>query len=443
MVASCRKLHESLADMRHPRQLITQGNHLALIQIGQVVTGLAGQMVLLARWSPHAQTDLFFLVSSVPWLVSAGLLVGSLELAIPAIYHRVLASQGPAATRQWLAQLHRFALAISGLAALISALIVALWANHAGSSRTMAGWMGLALGVQVIPVTLSSIWRGALTAQHHLVQVQWVGWAGSALTALGYAIIPGSPGWALPLTTLGAVSGMAWITHHFYRRMLRALPPISAQFDQRAEHRQLLRTLVALSVTAGLFHLQATLERAMLQPLPTGTVTALVVASRGWDACTKVTIAASILPVYPQWADHHARGQYASVRSLLAWSLRRTGLLSLASAGIIGLAIWLLGFWLVSRIDWHAGQQTAEMALALLPRFIVLTSIQPLVMKHYAAGTPWYPVLGSATGIGCLALGSFWLVPRWELAGFAIATTISLIPGWLILGWFEWGYGKR
>ncbi len=431
------------ADMRHPRQLIAQGNHLALIQIGQVITGLAGQMILLARWSPHAQTDLFLLVSSVPWLVSAGLLVGSLELAIPAIYHRVLASQGPAATRQWLAQLHRFALVIGGLAALISTLIVALWASHVGSAPIMAGWMGLALGIQVIPVTLSSIWRGALTAQQHLAQVQWVGWAGSALTALGYAIIPGSPGWALPLTTLGAVSGMAWIAHHFYRHMLRALPPIPDQFDHRTEHRQLLRALVALSATAGLFHLQTTLERALLQPLLTGTVTALVVANRGWDACTKVIVAASVLPVYPQWADHHAREQYVHVRSLLAWSLRRTGLLSLASAGIIGLATWQLGFWLVSRLDWHAGQQTVEMALMLLPRFILLSSIQPLVMKHYAVGTPWYPVLGSALGIGCLALGSLWLVPRWELAGFALATTLSVIPGWLILGWFEWSYRNR
>lgn len=422
-----------------------RGNKLALLQLGQVTAGLLGQVILLARWSPHAQTDLFLLVSSIPWLVSAGLLVGSLELAIPALYHRILAHNEPTAIRYWLAMIYRVSLSASSMAVLISMVIIAYWVTHTGYSITLALWMGIALSIQVIPATLGSIWRGVLVAQDQLAHVQIVLGTGSVLTVLGYGLIPGPPGWGLPLVTIGAASSMAFAACWFYRKLqqLPAAQSAPPNFAQWTELKQLIRMLAALSVAAGLFHLQVTLERAAIRPVATGAVAALTVANRGWAACTKVIVAASVLPAYPRWATYHAHRDYASAHALLAWSWQRTMLLSLAAASVIGIGAWQLGSRLAVEVGWQSGKQAVQMVLVLLPRFVLVSSIQPLVQKHYAIGTPWYPVLGSALGIGGLVWGAWLFVPRWELLGFLVATTISVIPGWLLLGWTEWMYGKR
>jgi peptidoglycan biosynthesis protein MviN/MurJ (putative lipid II flippase) len=77
------------------------------------------------------------------------------------------------------------------------------------------------------------------------------------------------------------------------------------------------------------------------------------------------------------------------------------------------------------------------MALVLLPRFVLVSGAQPLILKHYASGTPWYPVVGAALGLVVLVIGVLALVPRYDLAGFMLATTASAIPGWLVLVGYE------
>ena len=150
-----------------------------------------------------------------------------------------------------------------------------------------------------------------------------------------------------------------------------------------------------------------------------------------------VIVAAAVLPVYPRWAHYRARGQVAPMRGLLRWSLRRAAILSGLAAFVIGGAAWLIGPWLAHNLGWEAGEQAAQMALVVLPRFVLVSSAQPLILKHYASGTPWYPVIGAALGVIVLVTGVLMLMPRYDLTGFMVATTASAIPGWLVLVGYE------
>jgi peptidoglycan biosynthesis protein MviN/MurJ (putative lipid II flippase) len=279
------------------------------------------------------------------------------------------------------------------------------------------------------------------TRQYRVIPAQLTLLAGSIATLVGYTLLWGSPAWALPLTTLLAVTvttGLAWRFYHHEDNLLE-LPRFTDPMPQTSpDLGPLIRALLALSAAAGLVHLQTLIERAALNFLETGTITALAVAGRGWDALAKVITAASVLPVFPRWADHHARADYQQNRTLLRWSLRRTAALSLFVASLIGIGAWRFGPWLDVSRGWESGGQAAQMALILLPRFVLVTCIQPLVLQHYAAGTPWYPVVGSAAGIGVLAAGAAVIVPRYKLPGFALVTALSVIPGWLMLGWIAW-----
>jgi peptidoglycan biosynthesis protein MviN/MurJ (putative lipid II flippase) len=435
----------------------TRGGTLAALQVLQVGTGLLGQFLLLARWSPDAQTDLFLLVSGVPWLVSAAVLVTGLEMALPAAYHRARAASGDPGVRQLLVQVTVLSFLTSAAAALVSGVVVALWAQRSDLTPGLSLWMGLALGAQVSPATLGGLWRGALVAEDRLIRARITLLAGSVLTTCGYALLPGPPAAALPLTAAGAVVLSAVLAGWFYRDLLSPIQGGSqtrpykksfrtfvnpAAYLHRYElHPQLLplvRALLALSAAAGLVHIQAIIERVMVLPLGTGTVTALAVAGRGWDAVLAVIVAAAVLPVYPRWADDHAHGAGDRVRVLLRWSLRRAVVLSLLAALGIGLVAWFLGPRLESDLGWESGSDAAALALVLLPRFVLVSSVQPLVLKHYATGTPWVPVIGSALGVIVLTIGALALVPRYELPGVTLTTAASAIPGWLVLVWVEW-----
>ena len=417
------------------RDLNTRGGTLAALQVLQVGTGLLGQFLLLARWSPHVQTDLFLLVSGVPWLVSAAALITGLEMALPAAYHRARVTGGDSSVRHLLAQVTALSLLASAAAALISGVVIAFWAQRSDLTLGLSLGMGLALGAQVIPATLSGLWRGVLVAENRLVRARITLLAGSVLTTFGYALLPGPPAAALPLTAAGAVVLSAALAGWFYRGLYHTIPRFSR--EPRPQLVPLMRALLALSAAAGLVHIQAIIERAMVLPLGTGTVTALAVAGRGWDAILAVIIAAAVLPVYPRWADGHARGAGELVRGLLRWSLRRGVVLSLLAAFGIGLAAWLIGPRLESDLGWESGSDAAALALVLLPRFALVSCVQPLVLKHYATGTPWVPVIGSALGVIVLAIGALTLVPRYELPGVTLTTMASAIPGCIVLGWYE------
>jgi peptidoglycan biosynthesis protein MviN/MurJ (putative lipid II flippase) len=390
-------------------------------------------VLLLARWSPDEQTDLCLLLSSVPWLVSAALLVAGLEMAFPASYHRALVAGGEQAAQALLAQVQRLSLWTSLAAAGISGAVVAGGAMRSGLSARLSLWMGAAMGVQVIPATLGGLWRGTLVAQDELVRARLALLTGSLLTVAGYALLPGPSALALPLiaacamviTAIMAKTGRS-VSHH-----APTLGPLHPEITP------LLRALVGLSAAAGLVHLQTIVERASVEPLATGAVTALAAAGRGWDAVLAVIVAAAVLPVYPHWASYHAQGQIAPMRALLRWSLRRAVILSGLAAAVIGTAAWLIGPWLAHHLGWGTGEQAAHMALALGPRFVLVSSAQPLILKHYASGTPWYPVSGAALGVIVLVVGVLVLVPRYHLMGFMATTTASAIPGWLVLIGYE------
>jgi peptidoglycan biosynthesis protein MviN/MurJ (putative lipid II flippase) len=420
-----------------------RGSTLALIQAMQVGSGLIGQVLLLARWSPNEQTDLFLLLSSVPWLVSAVVLVTGLEMAFPAAYHQSLVVGGEQAARRLLAQVQRLSLGASLAAAGISGGIVAVAAKQSGLSAGLSLWMGAAMGFQVIPAALGGLWRGTLVARDELVRARLALLAGSLVTVGGYAVLPKPSALALPFIAACAVVIAAGVAGRgaASSALGRASPAPTNRRGQilHPEITPLLRSLVGLSAAAGLVHLQTIIERAAVQPLATGAVTALAVAGRGWEAVLGVIVAAAVLPVYPRWANYHAQGQIASMRDLLCWSLRRAMILSGLAAVGIGIAAWLIGPWLAHNLGWETGEQAARMALALLPRFVLVSGAQPLILKHYASGTPWYPVVGAALGLIVLVIGVLALVPRYDLTGFMLATTASAIPGWLVLIGYEMG----
>ncbi len=436
-----------------------RGGTLALIQVAQVGSGLIGQVLLLARWSPDEQTDLFLLLSGVPWLVSAALLVSGLEMAFPAAYHRALVAGGKPAARLLLARVQRLSVWASLAAAGISGGIVAIAAMQSGLSAGLSLWMGAATGCQVIPAALGGLWRGALIARDELIRARLALLAGSLLTVAGYAVLPGPSALALPLIAACAMVMVAVVAKSrapfFCRPALTPQPPLppsgrwGAQDDLvpsparrergfrgegmiRPEFAPLIRSLGGLGAAAGLVHLQTIIERAAVQPLATGAVTALAVAGRGWDAVLAVIVAAAVMPVYPRWANDYAQGQIAPMRDWLRWSLRRAAILSGLAAVMVGIAVRLIG-----HLGWEAGEQAAHMALILLPRFALVSVMQPLILKHYASGAPWYPVIGSALGVAVLVIGVLVLVPRYDLTGFMLATAASAIPGWLVLIGYE------
>lgn len=432
-----------------------QGLWLGVLRAAQIGSGLAGQVLLLTRWSPHEQTDLFLVLSGVPWLVSAALLIGGVEMAFPAVYHQMLATGDERATARLTGQVAALLALIGAGAALLSGTIVAIWAIRAGLAPGMELWWGLALGGQALPAALGGLWRGLLTARARLIEVQLALLAGSLVTVVGYALLPPPPALALPLATLLATltsTALAWHWAHGF--VWPPSLPAWRSWREQLEHwiagrrfaapgaadsplGRLGRALVALSAAAALVQAQTLVERLAVQPLGPGKVAAFAFAGRGWEAVQAVLAAALVTPAFPRWAAQAAHRERAAAHWLLRQTLARMAAASLSAGVSVAVAAWLIAPWLESALGWATGAQAARLAVALAPRFVLLGAIQPLVLKQYAQGTPWPPVLGAALGVGVLSIGALWLVPRWGVTGLALTTALSVLPGWGYLLWRE------
>ena len=430
------------------RGLTSRGAMLAAVQIVQIGSGVLGQILLLARWSPHVQTDLFVLFSSVPFLLTALVLVGGLEMAFPASYHRILASEGDAAAQRFTSQIARLSLLAGFAASVVAVIVVWLWSqSQADMPPALHFWLALATGAQALPVALMALWRGALIARDQLMRMRFSILAMSALSTLGYALLPGPPALTLALTALAAACLSAFLAWYFWRQTTSthetagasrwlALPHSFRDTFSHPELRPLARALLAQSASLGLVHLQALAERSAVAALGVGYVAALNAAGRGWDAVNLVVVAACVLPVFPLWAQHSAHNQSDEGRRLLRQSLKHTLTVSLPLCLSIGIALWLIGPLLETR--WHSGTQAAHLALLLLPRTVLTIALQPFVHKYFAQGTPWPPVIGAFIGIGITLLGILIFVPSFGLEGLALTLTIAALPNCFILGWREW-----
>ncbi len=409
----------------------------------QMASGLLGHLLLLARWSPHPQTDAFLILSNVPWLPIALLLVGGLDMALPAAYHRA-GRTGREARRTFMAQVGTFTLLGAVAAAGIGGVGVILGGARLGLPPRLRRMMGMLLGATVLPSVLLILGQGLLIAHDRLVTARWISGVQSVLTVVGYGLLPvETPAVALSLTTTGAAVGALLLT-------LSVTRPLRATIRQTAsalvhaglrplqpEIPRLIAALLSLSAAAGLAQLQRLVERTALLSLEPGTITAFVTAERVWDVTLALIVAAGVMPAYARWtrAGDPTPG-------LLRWTLRRT----LALTGIATLIGGSAAFWawrgFTGPLSWSVGARVVQLILVLLPRFFLVSSLQPLIFNHYAKGTPWYPVWGSALGLLVLAGSAFVVIPRWGLPGLAVVTTAGALPGWAVLGLHAYRKGQ-
>ena len=317
--------------------------------------------------------------------------------------------------------------------------------------------MGAALGAQLLPFGLSTLWHGYLTARNRVVWARLPLLAGSIATALGTLLARGAPAMTLPAITFGATLTTMLTTWAFVKAEARELPGLRQVFAAalapwEPQILRLLANLVAAGIAAALVHVETLLLRASVIPLDAGSVTALSLAQRGWDALMSLVVAAGSMPFYPEWSTGFGSGM-----TPFSKVLRRSWALTLAIAALVagGLRLFSpLALGAVTpllpaaplpeaaELSQHpALLQALALAWVLLPRFILLSGVQPLVLRHFAAGKPWYPVLASAAGVALLALQL--AVPRWGAAGLALAAALAPLPGWLILGWRVWRWGGR
>jgi hypothetical protein len=411
--------------------LSSRGRKLVALRALQLVSGLAGQLALLLRWSPHPETDAFLVLNAVPSLLVALLLVGGLDMALPGSYHRAarLGTEG-----RFLAQVAALTLLGGGVAAVAGAAAVAWGAGRLDLPPSLSAQMGVLLGGLALPSALLLLGRGLLIACDRLVAARGVLLLQSLLTAGGYALVRATPGVALSLATAGAAWGALLLTLYLLRGELAALRgELSApsRLSGRFWHPELPRlsgALLSLGAAAALLHLQGLLERAAVLQLGDGEVAAFTVASRIWDAALALVVAGGVMPLYPRWARGEGEGPG------LRWAGSRTLLLTLAAALVGGGAALGGGRWLEGATGWGSGLRTAGWVLLLLPRFILLATLQPLVLHHYARGRPWMPVLGAALGTGLLAACAPLSAVRWGRPGVAVVVAASVVPGWLLLG---------
>lgn len=401
----------------------------------QMASGLLGHLLLLTRWSPHPQTDAFLILSHVPWLPIALLLVGGLDMALPAAYHRA-GRAGREARRTFMAQVGTLTLLGTVAAAGIGGAGVILGGARLGLPPRLRRMMGMLLGATVLPSVLLILGQGLLIAHDRLVTARWISGVQSVLTVAGYGLLAvKAPGLALSLTTAGAATGALLLT-------LIVAQPLRATIRQTAsallharlrtlhpEIPRLIAALLSLSAAAGLAQLQRLVERTALLSLEPGTITAFVTAERVWDVALALIVAAGVMPAYARWTRN---GE--SAPGLLRWVLRRT----LALTGIATLIGGSTALWawhaFTGLYPWSSGVRVAQLILVLLPRFFLVSSLQPLIFHHYAKGTPWYPVWGAALGLLVLAASAFVVVPRWGLYGLTAVATATVLPGWVVLG---------
>ncbi len=414
-------------------ELRRQAHALLGLRGVQVLSGLLGQLLLLGRWSPHSETDAFLTLSRVPWLLLSLLLVSGLDLALPAAYHRA-AARGAGSRRALLVQVLGLILLAAGVASLLTGAGVMLGGAHLGLARSVRAPLALLWAATIPPLVLTLFGQGVLIARERLVAARWVLVVQSVLTLAGYALLPPASGGTglAGITLLAALGGLS-VT-------LSLLRPARPETWRRLSHGRprnlhpevprLLGALLSLGAAAALVHIQGLLEQTALLSLGPGGVTAFVAAAHGWEVALTLVVAGGVLPAYARWAQESA----ARPGDLLRWTLLRALALTGAAALLGGGALWM-----VRRQSFIAAlgldlAPVAAFGLALLPRFVLLGALQPLIYRHYARGTPWMPVLGTGLGIPLLAAGAFTLIPRWGLRGVAVATTLGVLPGWAVLG---------
>jgi peptidoglycan biosynthesis protein MviN/MurJ (putative lipid II flippase) len=414
-------------------ELNEKGTLLAVLQSLQIASGFLGQTLLLLRWSPHIETDTFLIVNTIPGFVSASLLVGGIEFALPSIYQKTFQEEGKSAADAVVSSVILICFIASIVGMGITSLLIFKFAGHYNLSTNSSMWLALLLGIQILPSSLGGVWRGLLLGSDKLVQMRLALLSGSLITVIGYAFLPGTPAIALSGVVLAASivsTVVAWRFSGFKRIAGLGRPKIRIG--------QFVGPLLSLTVISALVNLQIFIERTMISQFDVGSVTAFSFAVRALDTLMAVIVAACVTPAFPGWANQIANQPANAFDPLLIWSLKRTLLFVL---GVLGLLTIALAIYL-SQPNWFnknfsVVEQTVQFLIVCLPRFFLLGLLQPFIHKHFARGTPWHVAIGTLSGIIVLAVGSNKLISQMHLAGFSLILALSVMPGFIYLITFE------
>ncbi len=309
-------------------------------------------------------------------------------------------------------------------------LAAALWwvAQRFGGSYGALGWLALAAPLMLLPGNLSGLWLGQgrmgplavlmlappLLTLMVIATVHTIQTGGTLVTVLMAWVVARL---AVAAGTVGAAWRAGWLALRSLRDAQNLLGP-DARFVAVIG---LTNVISLLNYKVDLF-----LVEHFMGVEATGVYSiAVAVAELLWLVSSAVTTAAYARIGQPDRAAATALTVRA-MRSSVALLLLLCPALWLLAAGLVP---WLLG----------AAYAPAVGVLALLLPGVALYGAASALSAWFTnhAGRPQIPAFLAGASLLLTALLSWWAIPRWGLAGAALATSVSYAAAMVIgLSWF-------
>lgn len=408
----------------------TLRQHLARAAAGSAALALASKLlmlltsVVLARWMGVAGYGVYATATALALLLTV-----PTGLGLPTLVVRLLASYG--ARQQWsrmrglLVRGNQVVLGASLLMACLAASMIWIFAERFGADKATA----FSLAMLLIPLTaLGAMRSAALRGLHHVVLGQlpenlimpalflalvgggWFVHGGASALSPEYAIVARLAAAAVALG-VGAVL------------LLKHLPPAVRQARPEYELRTWVRAALPLLFIAGINIVNTQTDILMLAALR-GSESAGIyqAAARGAELVAFALVIAN-MAIQPSLARLYATGDKARLQRLVTWSARGATAAALPLA-----AVMILWGGPIMATVFGADFARGAIALAILSAAQLVNAFTGpanslLDMTGHQDDTLKAMIAGVLANVILNAL----LIPRWDIAGAAIATGASLI----------------
>lgn len=413
----------------------TLRQHLARAAAGSAALALSSKLlmlltsVVLARWMGAAGYGVYATATALALLLTV-----PTGLGLPTLVIRLLATYG--ARQQWgrmrglLVRGNQAVLGASLLMACLAASMIWTFAERFGPDKATA----LSLAMLLIPLTVLGAMRSAaLRGLHHVVLGQlpeslimpglflalvgggWFVHGGASALTPEYAIVA-------RLVAAAVAFGVGAVL------LLKHLPPAVRQVKPEYELRTWARAALPLLFIAGINIVNTQTDILMLAALR-GSESAGVyqAAVRGAELVAFALVIAN-MAIQPSLARLYATGDTARLQRLVTWSARGATAAALPLA-----AVMILWGGPIMAAVFGADFARGAIALAILSAaqlvnaftgpansLLDMTGHQDDTLKAMVAGVLANVILNTL------------LIPRWDIAGAAIATGTSLIL-WSVL----------